>query len=503
MKTIKALLLLPALMLAGWFGVSQASAHEPAEHVVRMLPGGFEPSKFEVTQGDTVTFINEDSGPRWPASDIHPTHQIYSEFDAKEPLAPGASWSFKADRSGLWKFHDHVRPELTGEIRVHRDEHASEQKREDEHHDEFGFFTRIKIWFAKFYFNKMPKQAAAAMKDMDIFDLTELGNKDGEQELRYKLAVFGPKMIMDELLVKSGNGAIRDCHQPSHVVGRIGYELYGAEAFKDGGPECHSGFYHGAMEGLIKEKGVDNLAVDISELCSTFDTQFGNFQCYHGVGHGVVAFENYNLPAALKLCDQLPSSYARSGCYGGSFMENIMVAQGFGAIQGHETEWINNDPHYPCNAISQDQFTQYECYQMQTSWMRTLYNEDGNRIIEQCLKAPEGSIPVCFRSWGRDLASIYLRDVNQIARGCEAVPKTSNYYDQCISGGLNVVIDFWGGRLQDEAAWLCYLVPEDHKHPCYYELAYRVKDIFGDPTQFGQVCRHIEANYQYLCEVSS
>ncbi len=476
------------------------AAHEEGQYIIKMVPGGFEPSDIEITQGDSITFKNDDTGPRWPASNIHPTHEIYSDFDPRGPVEPGQSWSFRFTKSGQWKFHDHIKPEFVGDITVNKDDHSVEQV---EKAYEFGFFTRIKISIARLYFRVFTGEAKRIMKEINVIELTDRDNPKGETELRYKLAVFGSKAIMDDLLIDSGDGAIYDCHQPAHTVGRLGFELYNAEVFKDGSPNCHSGLYHGAMEGFIKLNGVDNLASDISELCSTFDTDFGNFQCYHGVGHGVLAYESYDLPAGLVLCDQLENSYGRSGCYGGAFMENIMVAQGLGAIPGHKTEWISDDPHYPCNRISQDTFTQYECYQMQTSWMRTLYNDNGTKIIEQCLKAPIEQIPVCFRSWGRDLASIYLRDATAIVRGCRDVPMVDSYYDQCISGGLNVIVDFWGSNLKGEATELCSLTPVASKEACYKDLTYRMNDIFSDSSQHVQVCRHFEYDYQFICSGST
>lgn len=499
MKIKTALLLLPLFLIATTAQFLPASAHEEKEHIISMVPEGFTPSTIEIIQGDTITFTNDDTSPRWPASDIHPTHEIYSDFDPKTTVAPGESWSFRFTKSGTWKFHDHVKPQFLGEIKVLKDDHGSFE--DEDKAQEFDLLTRLKIWLAKLYFGLLPSETDKVMAEVNIFELTDR-DPASEEDLRYKMSVFGAQTIMDKLLTASGDGAIRDCHQPAHVVGRHAFELFGGDAFKTGTPQCHSGFYHGAMEGFIKLNGVENLATDIKGLCSTFDTQFGNFQCYHGVGHGVLAYESYNLPAGLDLCNQLESGYGRSGCYGGAFMENIMVAQGLGAIPGHKTEWISNDPQFPCNKITMDPAIQYDCWQMQTSWWRTLFKEDGNKIVTECLKVPAEYIPVCFRSWGRDLASIYLRDVNQIARGCSDVPKTLNYYDQCISGGLNVIIDFWGGQLQDEAAWLCFLVSENSKQACYEDLAYRMNDIFDNPSQFGQVCQHFEPNYQHLCSSS-
>jgi len=86
--------------------------------VIRRTATGFEPSTVTIHQGETVTFINDSAKPDWPASNVHPTHQIYSEFDPKRPLAPGESWPFTFTKVGEWKFHDHLQANVTGLIVV-------------------------------------------------------------------------------------------------------------------------------------------------------------------------------------------------------------------------------------------------------------------------------------------------------------------------------------------------------------------------------------------------
>jgi plastocyanin len=87
-------------------------------HLITMNPEGFEPSEISIKKGETVSFVNEDSEYRWPASNIHPTHEIYPDFDPLEPVKPGEVWSFTFDEAGEWRFHDHLLPRFTGTIRV-------------------------------------------------------------------------------------------------------------------------------------------------------------------------------------------------------------------------------------------------------------------------------------------------------------------------------------------------------------------------------------------------
>jgi plastocyanin len=119
MKPILPLLAL-SFFLAGCGAEQGVQPDEDAAAVsVVMDQKGFTPSNFEVPLGQSVCWINrENSDGRWPASNIHPTHEIYAEFDPKKPIPPGQTWCFTFDQEGIWRFHDHLFPEFTGVVRV-------------------------------------------------------------------------------------------------------------------------------------------------------------------------------------------------------------------------------------------------------------------------------------------------------------------------------------------------------------------------------------------------
>lgn len=91
---------------------------EDSALVIVMDDNGFTPKESEVKKGGVVLFVNEDNDFRWPASDIHPTHELYPELDPKIPLDKGESWGIQLDRVGEWRIHDHLKPNLRGLIKV-------------------------------------------------------------------------------------------------------------------------------------------------------------------------------------------------------------------------------------------------------------------------------------------------------------------------------------------------------------------------------------------------
>lgn len=92
--------------------------HPSETATILMEKQSFNPSKIKIKKGTKVTFKNLDSTPRWPASNLHPTHGIYPEFDPQKEVAPNEEWSFVFDKVGVWRFHDHLFPVLRGEIEV-------------------------------------------------------------------------------------------------------------------------------------------------------------------------------------------------------------------------------------------------------------------------------------------------------------------------------------------------------------------------------------------------
>ena len=83
----------------------------------------FTPSTVTIKAGATVLFDNTSEVPMWPASDAHPTHTLYPEFDMARANAntlpePGQDFSFTFTKTGAWKYHDHNFPDITGTIMV-------------------------------------------------------------------------------------------------------------------------------------------------------------------------------------------------------------------------------------------------------------------------------------------------------------------------------------------------------------------------------------------------
>lgn len=486
-----------SVFISLFFIVHNSQAHNPEEvFIIHMNEGGFYPSELTVPRGDTVIFENTDTRDRWPASNIHPTHGIYSEFDPKESISPGEEWQFKFTKIGSWKYHDHLNPKTTGTIIVNSAEGTTGSSYQKSIVQKLldmisGFVSR----FRNYLFKNKNQPASINLNGLSINEITS----DPEKLAQY-LKTAGINDAMARLIEESGGGSSFDCHQQAHSIGRVGYELTGEEAFRDCSAFCHSGCYHGAMESFLNDTGTDNLAENIKRICQTFETSFGIFECLHGVGHGILAYTGYDLPEAINECDKLKDSFSKSSCHGGLFMENILTGQGLGAGKDtHTTFWLRkDDPYFPCESVGDNYELRYQCYQMQTSWMLTIANSDFKKVAEYCLEAPADMVAVCMKSYGRDAAGYALRNPQRIIELCDNTPIKNGYRDECITGAVNVIVDFWGHTLGNQASELCRL-SNANKYACYNSLIGRLAGLFNQRDGQLAICKTMESPYKEQC----
>jgi plastocyanin len=87
--------------------------------IVTYSDSGFSPKSVTIKKGVAVTFINSSSGGMSVASNPHPTHTDYPEFDQfKSPEKGQKSYTFTFEKIGSWGYHNHLSPSMTGIVVV-------------------------------------------------------------------------------------------------------------------------------------------------------------------------------------------------------------------------------------------------------------------------------------------------------------------------------------------------------------------------------------------------
>jgi hypothetical protein len=294
---------------------------------------------------------------------------------------------------------------------------------------------------------------------------------------------------LNELSASNG-----DCHHEAHMAGRYAYRIVGDVAFKSHQLECHAGGLHGAIEAYFRDHGVENLAGDAKAICSGAGSdRFFSSQCFHGIGHGLMAYTAYELPQALKACDRL--NEGKSECYTGVFMENIV-----GSLASHHADpstqgkYLSGDPQYPCTIV--DEVYKPSCYLLQTSRMIQLFGPNFARIASACSDAATRYQQLCFESMGRDVGGLHRRDVGGLIRACSSAPSGERRI-ACLNGAVQDL--FWDPAGQGVGLQVCRLLSDSsEKNACYSTVFARAVEMLSSES-VNTFCDQAEVGYRNSC----
>ncbi|HUQ85212.1 MAG TPA: hypothetical protein VM077_02710 [Candidatus Limnocylindrales bacterium] len=112
---------------------------------------------------------------------------------------------------------------------------------------------------------------------------------------------------------------LKKVHELAHVIGNEAYKKNGfqeiAKCSHDFGYAC----YHGITEQMFLEKGPVSIPSIENECIKIFQKGIKLLRCVHGLGHGLITYENQDAYKALSQCEQLKKEN-RESCYIGVYM---------------------------------------------------------------------------------------------------------------------------------------------------------------------------------------
>ncbi|HTE58275.1 MAG TPA: hypothetical protein VK694_06030 [Verrucomicrobiae bacterium] len=233
------------------------------------------------------------------------------------------------------------------------------------------------------------------------------------------------------------------CHQFTHAIGHEAYYKYGtlAGAYTKGDSFCWSGYYHGITEQAIGELGPERMRKEANQVCEELAKKqkysFDHYNCAHGLGHGFMTVESFDLFKALKTCDLLRDEWERKSCYGGVFMENVMVA----VRESGQSKYLRPaEPMYPCTAV--EKVYKEQCYLMQTSYALQQTSYDFGRVAKLCQDLPDTDfVSTCYQSLGRDASGSTVSDIPKTKENCEKALDGVGL-EPCVLGAVRDFISF-------------------------------------------------------------
>lgn len=457
---------------------------EPKTFNIVLSTAGFSPENISIRVGDTLTFTTTTGKEFWPASDLHPTHGIYPEFDPRKPVSPNDSWSFQFNKQGEWRFHDHLNSLYTGKIKVSGGKSLSNNEDCEENSG------KIKCW-------------------------QELLNKTLEK--KGLPATFD---LLADLYVKEPLFA-SECHSFVHEIGKFTYSKFKAsEDFELNSKTsyCGYGFFHGFMETLLYTTGDVKQAQDFCKYVGkklAGETTDGEGACYHGIGHGAVdgadpsAWGDYEkmIGPALDMCKNIAnddqSKYGKLyRCVTGAYnsLEILSMDDKYKLVE------MKKDPFYICPF----QIEEYKegCY---TNMLPALLRFTKNNLMESqkyVENIPEDKNE--FKIRGPVTSSLFhefLRlnltkpdfNISEAINMCHSLkdPYRISCFDG-LSGGYMK----YGEPTQAHIKGLAFCgrseLVDDEKEVCYNSILSRLR-IWYSQSKSKEICESVPVEYKKYC----
>ncbi len=320
-------------------------------------------------------------------------------------------------------------------------------------------------------------------------------------------AVASFDLLVD--LSRVNAAANNEGHDLAHVLGHHAFLVYGLDISLTLGEcsyEVFQGCIHGALQAYFDDlarQGTELTKASLNTLCSAATSQFEVYTCYHGVGHGITMYTNYDLPGSLDTCDMLTGWFERASCVGGVFMENV-VAYHDSLDPDHEahdhghgeepTYWINpDDPAFPCNAVKA-KFAS-ACWRMQTSVILRANGADFQAAALIC-DAQGDYADACYSSLGRDAAPYGDRQASRMSKYC-SYASTDAFRTTCIEAFTAGVI------LQENdpesGMALCTQLSVYDKEACYRETGVQAR-FMRTVDEVNAMCDAAPEQYQATCK---
>lgn len=319
-----------------------------------------------------------------------------------------------------------------------------------------------------------------------------------------------------------------DLHLLGHVVGDALYEQKGVSGMGICTHDFRNACSHSIVVGAFYEEGEGSLP-KIKEACQQAPGGKGAYgMCYHGFGHGILAYLGYDLKEAIEICEKTGTlrynNQEFTECVGGSVME--LVGGGFHDREAwkrqREKYLKDDDPLYPCNSDFMPEIARPKCYVYLTPHLFQVV--DGNlarptpevfdKAFPLCNKIPEAESrnrEACYGGFGKEFVVLaQYRDIRKIENMTNEQLQT--VYKWCIladdkDGVTSCILDavrslYWGGENDRSAAIRFCGVIDDayYQHSCITQLIQMVGFYINDRVYRKEFCKEIPDSYSADCK---
>ena len=383
--------------------------HELGSHnTVTISEKGFTPDFVRISSGTTITWINQDEQPHWPASDFHPTHNQYpsekkgclgSFLDACRAMNKGEQYSFTFHKKDVWGIHDHLYPGMSMTVEVTDNLLLAS-------------IRAFVISLFKTHPTDLPSSNSFLTLDYpeQLKTIKETSSKDPKKTWAYLKETYlkdDQKFENSELFANALTG-VNHVHAFAHIVGNEAYKLYGIDALSF----CDYRFTYGCLHG-VSEQMMLELGMGAIDKCGGLTEPR---LCNHGLGHGLLLLRGYDVQSAVKDCDMLKAGAV--SCYGGLFMEYGWSAP--------KEQLKRTNPIQLCASFPEQQ-ARSACSVHIITYLMRAFDWSFGRAAEECFNAQDENIIQTECAAGQQAAGFSGGNLDKIRKYCASLKGKRKY----------------------------------------------------------------------------
>lgn len=283
------------------------------------------------------------------------------------------------------------------------------------------------------------------------------------------IAQYGLASVSSELdAYENRFGADFTCHLAGHQIGE-------AAAAQEGNllnslSQCTEGCYSSCVHGVLIEHTVANgvsqlLALHPEKYCS--DRTKAEYRlCIHGLGHGFMIGENYDIASSIHDCNLLNvSAVIKTQCYSGVYMELAAASFGFAERDISKSLYSKKgDLFYPCDTAPTNTDPQYQrqCYLQKVGGLLSYARAHKQSIFDICNMAPAGWVSTCVEGVG--FAQVAHEANYAAVRGICSKAASADLQNICLFGAYAYIAVGEHGAQEKEQ--FCRELPSAQKVVC-------------------------------------
>jgi hypothetical protein len=345
---------------------------------------------------------------------------------------------------------------------------------------------------------------AAAAAQQQTVDWSSVSSRDLNVASVFLVARdVGLRQALDSLGVLARNDTSLEPlgHGIAHGLGRFAIAQHGYDlnVFAQCRPTFFSGCYHGVLEGYLSARHKVDPA-ELRAVCTSAEVlrsaPYVFRECAHGMGHGLAGARGHDLPATLHDCDAvLPPGVARTECYDGAFMENVVHSMGGPDVNVGDAMTMHHahaskdekllkddDPYFPCDSLTTGSWPA-SCWAYQPVVFYPAFHGDMAKVVAGCTHAPASAAGDCYRGLGKQTIGRTPTQPDEVIRICRTAGAGKA---ACMAG----VVEFYVDRewKPDSAFAFCARLASDEKRACDSALGQRIAWIDPSPAAIAAAC---------------